>query len=92
MPAGPTDGREGLKLRPAEPMRTRRANICGIQAYLSRYELSGSCHLEDMGLNEEWSAPFVSMDIGNAEGGDQANAKSTDDAANGDAQASTIDS
>jgi len=39
VPAGPTDGREVLKLWPAEPMRTRRANICGIQAYLSCCEL-----------------------------------------------------
>lgn len=39
VPAGPTDGREVLKLWLARPMRTKKANICGIEAYLSPYEL-----------------------------------------------------
>ena len=39
VPDGPMDCNEVLKLWPAEPIRTSRANTCGIQAYLLRYEL-----------------------------------------------------
>ena len=42
-------------------------------------------------MSELWRAPFVCVENGDTKGGDQANAKRTDDTADGDAEARAID-
>ena len=86
VPAGPTETAEVSKLLPAEPMRTKMATSCGMNAYLA--------FLSSRTLSVQSSyggAPFNCIDNGDTKSGNQANAKGGDDAANSDTQASAID-
>lgn len=85
MPGGPIDCNEVLKLWPAEPIRTIRANTCGIQAYLFRRELECRASLCLCG-----GRLFVCVENCNTEGGDQTDAKSANGTTDSNSQARAV--
>ena len=87
VPGGPIDCSEVLKLWPAEPIRTSRANTCGTQAYLFRCELECYAH-----NHSSWGGPFKCVENGDTKGSNETDAKSTDSTPNTYGQACAVDS